>query len=415
LCAMAGLLNGLKDNEDENRMETLTMIASNQGLVSLLQRAFGERAQTLQTGHTFYAVKELSSMTQAEETLEEDPDEDKEEDWRTEISDILLQPNLAIKMPRSAAAAQEKAEDTPKIDYDKDESIWEGLISERTRRITRENLEEFRKELPPDVLQNMERPFYRGLAVKGGKDIPSDAPPEALLVWELKNMDSDEDTEAEILYFAAKQDANGQEILREYTHEIADLEISRSFFELTDLEKENEATLTKEGFAIEHGEGRDLILEIGTLSGISLLQKKPFSNTKKLGDLTRRQFKRAITNCLFHDRKGLMEDIAFIPMNWYDRDISSCSVMDGVADGLLLVHKTPSGRLCIDLLFSSGAEYRADMVSMMRYSLKEAREKYGDETEVIIRRHTEQTRALAEKLFPGYRGEEKILGERREQ
>ena len=109
-----------------------------------------------------------------------------------------------------------------------------------------------------------------------------------------------------------------------------------------------------------------------------------------------------------------MEDILFLPKGWFDNEISSCVVTDSKVTGLLLLHKNEEEELYVDLLFSVGAEYKIDIVNLIRFSVSKAMEKYGPDTKVIIRRHSAETEALAKTLFPEKEGEKVVLGERRE-
>jgi hypothetical protein len=113
-------------------------------------------------------------------------------------------------------------------------------------------------------------------------------------------------------------------------------------------------------------------------------------------------------------RKGLLEDLAYLPINWFEMDVSSYSEADEKVNGFLLVRKNPSGTLQVKLFIAAGPDYLINLVSMVRFSVQKAYEIYPPDTKIIIKRHNDQTRAFVGKLFPTVKGETAIMGERNE-
>jgi hypothetical protein len=279
---------------------------------------------------------------------------------------------------------------------------------DNTVRITEENLSDFNTYLPADVYKNMPRPFYRGLAVKDGEDIL------AAIVWEYKNIEDEEETKAEIVWLDGEDKESLETLITEFTNEIKTEETEESYFEFGELPAKQKKVLLDAGFSVKDGESRDIVMTVSQIASFPFASKAPLPYIRNIGTLEDKQFKRGITNSLFHKRKGLMEDILFLPKGWFDNDISGCVVADSKVMGLLLLHKSEDEVLYVDLLFSVGAEYKIDIVNLIRFSVSKTLEKYGPDTKVIIRRHSAETEALAKTLFPEKEGEKVVLGERRE-
>ena len=70
------------------------------------------------------------------------------------------------------------------------------------------------------------------------------------------------------------------------------------------------------------------------------------------------QFRSAIRNCIFNNQKGLLEDLGYLTMGWFDIEVSACTIMDGEVKGLFLVRVTPSGIITPVLLFGQGTDFK---------------------------------------------------------
>lgn len=292
------------------------------------------------------------------------------------------------------------------IDYgfEKDEDETDGLIYHDTRRITVENLDEFEGRLPEDALQDIPRPWHRGLTTgDGGK--PS------YLVYELTDVDDEENTGARIRWSRLSEDAD--KLLDEFIHEAKSAGVTRSSIE-TRQDDTIEFVLAGAGFFTEKRESTDIAVTVGELGKLPFTAKKTPENVVGLDGISLRQFKRGIGNCMIHNRKGLLEDIAFLPIEWFEQDVSSVVLTEERVSGMLLVHQLPSGRLMVDLLFSSSGDAQMDILRMITRAIREAVDKYPAGTPVIIRRHNKRVFALTDRLFPGKKGAAVLYAERRE-
>ena len=279
-----------------------------------------------------------------------------------------------------------------------------------TIRITEDNLDEYEELLPGDIAENIGREYFRGIALH--KD-PDEAA-EAALVWEYKNFEEDKDTEAEINWIYAKNQKVGKELFAEYAGEAGENQVTRSFLEMPEDEASLRKILDACGFEIREQESRDVVVCVGELMELPIAKKRSPSHITAINELMVRQFRKGITNCVFHGRKGILEDLEFLPMSWYDEDVSCCVQNDGKVSGFLLVNRMADSRLMVDFLFALEPDARVNLLQMMRFSIRAAAEKYPEDTEVVLRRHNKMTEALIRELFPGKSGKNVLYGERSE-
>ncbi|MCR4654867.1 MAG: hypothetical protein K5770_01335 [Lachnospiraceae bacterium] len=275
--------------------------------------------------------------------------------------------------------------------------------------ITEENREEYSGLLNEECLKSIGREYYRGIA---GKDQLS-GKLNAAMIWELKGKEDEErDTGSEILLYTASDEDYAEELLTVYNNMTGTEEVVRSFFELPILSDTEKASLDQGGFLLEDGESRDVIVTVSELAALPLAKKDPPSYINSLSGISAWQFKTGLMSSVFHGRYGLNEDLPFLPMSWFDPDISSCIIADDKINGMLLVHEMSSGLLRVELLFAMQPDADINLLNMMRYSIRAAGKSRSPGTRVILRRHSEQTKALIKKLFPDRKGEQVSKGSR---
>ena len=275
-------------------------------------------------------------------------------------------------------------------------------------RINENNLGELEERIPPDVAENIGREYYRGIATADG-----DASDGAALVWELKNAEALENKSAELIWMSDPSGQYGEELLAEFRGEAGEENLKRTFFELPPDEDLKEL-LTDQGFPVEEREGKDLYVSIRELSSHGIASGKVPGYVMGLGELLARQYRRGIMNCLFNSRKGVLEDLAYLPMSWFDQEVSSCIMTDGKASGFFLVHETPSGILKVEFLFAFEPDAQTNLFYMVRRSIQAAAEKFSPETLVRLPRHNDAAMRLTQKLLPGKKGLPVMAGEREE-
>ena len=117
---------------------------------------------------------------------------------------------------------------------------------------------------------------------------------------------------------------------------------------------------------------------------------------------------------MFNGKKGLLEDLAYLPMNWFDGRVSACAISGDKAPGLFLIRRTPSGILIPVLYFAYGSDSKKYLLYMLQYAIQTALQCYPPETPVMILRRTSSIKALSANLFPGHKGDEVFSGIRKE-
>ena len=270
-----------------------------------------------------------------------------------------------------------------------------------------DNISDYKDIIDQDVAESIGREFYRGIAAKEG-DSPSSA-----LVWEYKNLEDVADTEAEIVFIGSGSEETIKELLTEFDDQTSDEDVVFSFFEAENLSEEAGKRFGEDGFAVSKGEGRDIVLKVSDLAFLVPKKKKIPPKIVGLGELMEIQFMQGVTNCLFHGKKGIIEDLEYIEKDWFDEKTSAAVITDGKITGLLLIHRFPSGKLMPVLLTAMGPDASTDLLNMIRFSAEKALENHPRDTTVILRRHNEPVRALVKKLFGEKTGEEAVRGERR--
>lgn len=272
--------------------------------------------------------------------------------------------------------------------------------------LTEDNVSEYSDTLSQDIAENIGRDFYRGIAVcENNMNCGA-------MVWEYKNYKDSKDTESEIYYVSADDEAAIKALIDQYNLASNNENVKRSSFEFDRVEDYTLQAFCSDGFETQIAEGRDILVTVGELKMLCEPKKKIPDYIVALKDLIGLQFWQGIINCLFSGRKGLLEDLDALPKNWYENDISCCTLTDELVNGMLLVHRFPSGILMPVLFTSIGADYKNDLMYMMIHAARKAVERYPADTTVLIRRHNSAVEALSKKFFSEKKGSQVMRGKK---
>ena len=276
--------------------------------------------------------------------------------------------------------------------------------------ITEENADGFKDYLDPDIISELGRVFFRGLGA-----ISSDETPVGALVYELINSENEEDTKSRIHRLKAADDTARDFLIAEYKMAVRDDEVIESFYETYDSDMVK--ALSAYGFSSESMESPDLHLTIEDVKRLDELRqgKKLPDYIQPLSKMTLLQYRAFVKNCFFNGHKGLVEDLAYIPMGWFDADISSCSFVDDKVDGMLLLRKMPEGNSVVMLFTAFGMDYQKNLGFLMIHSAQRIVEDCPADTKVIIRRHNDMVRRLTDRFFGNLKGDEVFYGSRQEE
>ena len=264
-----------------------------------------------------------------------------------------------------------------------------------------------------DMVENLNREFYRGLAVVSDEDYSF----AAGIVWEYRNVEGKANTESVIRWIRIMDPVAEEALFRAYSEKIKEYSPTRSRFVIPAKEgKAEKGALKRAGFTAKLTEGDNVIVSLSELLNMPLAQKRKIpEEIGVINELSYRAFKRGITKCTVGGRKGLCEDLIYLPMTWFETDVSCYIKKEDLTNGFLLFHKLPSGMLSIQLMYAMGDNAQQNLIGMIRRFLFSMEEKYPADTKILLNRHNQASLHLSEKLLPRGFGIPVYAGERVEQ
>ncbi len=274
--------------------------------------------------------------------------------------------------------------------------------------ITSDNAEDFAAFIDEDMCDNLDRTFFRGL---GAVDDSGTA--VGALVYELKDSESEEDTKSRVRVLAGSDDVK-EELMTRYTEDIYDEEVIESFYESAD--EVMSKTLQADGFSFAESEALDLPVSMESIQKIANTLKVTKMPTfiKPLSEISVLQYRSFVKNCLFKGNRGLVDDLAYLPKNWFEIDVSSCAVDNDEVNAVLLLKRAPSGVLYVLLYTAFGPDAKKNLSFLIANTAQKLLQKYPPDTKIVIRRHNEMVTKLTAKLFAGTKGDTVFSGNRRE-
>ncbi len=180
--------------------------------------------------------------------------------------------------------------------------------------ITTDNAEEFSEYLDEDMQENLDRVFYKGIGALDDGGSPAGA-----LVYELKNSESEDDTRSRIRVFNSAGGEAEKLLMEEYGRAVDEEEVEESFYESGDEPMSH--MLNENGFSLEVSEGLDIVITIEDIKAISkLVKNRKFpAHIKTLTDISVLQYRSFVKTCLFKGRRGLLDDLAYLSIYWFER------------------------------------------------------------------------------------------------
>ncbi len=278
--------------------------------------------------------------------------------------------------------------------------------------LDQENVENYAEYLTRDEAENIGRIFHHGLVVINDNDEPV-----AAMIWKIRNFQTDEDNESQIIFLKIDDEEATELLFENYESSIMDDEVVKSTFSLPAMTSAREkAALSDRGFTVELMEDDIIRSRLSEAASLPLFTKiKPGENIHTINDLSNKDFNAGIRRFVLAGFHGLCEDLAYLSKSYFDNDVS-CDVEgdDGQINGILLFHKMPSGSLYINIMAYIGNDFARYLPQMIEKSLNCAMDSYSPDTEILIDRHNYSALALAEKLFPSGFGIPVYVGERAE-
>ena len=276
------------------------------------------------------------------------------------------------------------------------------------KEILEDNISEYSDYIDSDVAENIDRLHYRGIA---GHDPDTDSL-LSLLIWRLQSVDDSHAADSELQWIYTADPSYISQLLAGYHEEIESKNIRKTFFEHSTLGEETEEALSDCGFTLTQVESRDINVTVDECNDLSIAKKESPPYIQSIDLLDHHDFNQGLMNVLFRYDDISQDDLAYLPKDWYEQSVSCYTKTDGKVTGLLLIHACPSGILLPVLFFAVGADYKQNLIDMLRFSIHKAAEIYPGNTVIRIHRRNNEVSALSSKFCPAKKGAPAIAGER---
>ena len=272
------------------------------------------------------------------------------------------------------------------------------------------NIEQYSDYISADMAENIERIYFHGLIAI------SEDKPVGGMIWEIRNPMSEAEKESSICWLRLDDHKAAEKLFDFYKLAIDKEDVSFSTYSLPARNFANgRDALIAEGFSLELMEGDIIRTTLSEALSLPVFQKiKPGEDIRPISELSKRGFNAGLRRYVSQDIKGVCDDIEYLPRDYFDSDVSCYCEMDGMVNGVLLVHKQPSGALRIVIMSALGGDFKRILPQMMCKSLTNAKKIYKPQTEICIDRHNYAALALSEKLFPCCIGVPVYMGRRQE-
>lgn len=147
-------------------------------------------------------------------------------------------------------------------------------------------------------------------------------------------------------------------------------------------------------------QGEDTSFSVSVLMKKIGINIKSFDDIYSLSELDFWKRQRIILECLNIDKCGIFKRMPHeLDVSQIEQDVSCCILQDDELKGILLVHMDEQNRILPVLVYCAQNDEKATRLTMMKYSLMMASDLYGEDTELILRRHDEFSGVLINKLL----------------
>ncbi|SFC79916.1 hypothetical protein SAMN02910398_03168 [Butyrivibrio sp. YAB3001] len=279
-----------------------------------------------------------------------------------------------------------------------------------------DNIEEYAAYLGEDEAENIGRAFFRGLVLLDDLDEPLGG-----MIWELKNLEEGQNVESHIHWFDAGNEEEADALFMRYSEMIADdgVEKSEVCIQATRENSKMKKILKQQGFDVHLMEGDDVAVGLSEILNMPIFKKShsPSGCIYSLENMELRSYRRIIAKLDTLGQKGTCEDLSYLPLSYFEKNISCYYEDENGIQGLLLFHRSPSGSLYLKVMRAvAETQKEATMIlmQMLFYAVEYMRENCSDSTQIIVDRHNDAAFLLAEKLYPRGFGKPVYCGSRME-
>ena len=276
--------------------------------------------------------------------------------------------------------------------------------------LTIENRLTFLEFIPEDITDHIGRIFHHGLLALEGNT------PRAGMVWELKNMITEEPKESRILWMRAEEETAADALLERYEEIIALDDVKKSMYAIpAALDSREKAFFEAHGFSSELTEADEISATLAQIAETPLIRKtEPDPSVLPLMEVNQAALTSTIRKMAGKGHYGICEDLIYLPRMYFENNVSCFFEENDQIRSLLLFHRLPSGSLRVVLMAAFGKGVNLLLPKLMKRALVEAMELYPADTKILIDRHNLATLALGEKLFPNEVGAPAFSGSRKE-
>ena len=264
--------------------------------------------------------------------------------------------------------------------------------------LNEDNIREYASEIGEEVAENISREYFRGVVgvSEDGEEMA------AGIIWQYKNLKEQKDTESVIEWIRVRDAEAAGALFDAYSERVAKEKTTRTHVVIPVKGSSQEMqALQDAGFKVRLTEGDNIVVSLSELSGLAVMKSRKVPDyIHPLNTLVLRRFRRGVEQCISLGQTGLCEDLEFLPMTWFDPDISFYAEKEGKFCGFLLFHVMPSGMISIQLMTGIGKDYQQTILGMIRKFIITMEENYPPDTKILMNRRNQASLQLAEKLLP---------------
>ena len=281
-----------------------------------------------------------------------------------------------------------------------------GLI---IKMINDDNIYEYEDLIPPDVAEQILREHHKGVVAhdESTKEV------QAIFMCAVTGVGWDGDVKSLVIEWVYVVSDEAFDTLLEYLiKEASAEEVKKIRMELPITDEHTKKLLEKNSFDMKSSESLLLETNVDEIIKIKQFQGNVRGDVVSLDDLFTREFRRALTNFIFHGARGLLEDAETLPMSWFDLELSCCIRTGDRVTGMFLVKKTTTGVIVPVLMFAFEPDAAVKLMMLLRFFVQNAEMTENGDTRVVICRYNKKIRALTDKLLPGKKGDTVYFCER---
>jgi hypothetical protein len=228
-------------------------------------------------------------------------------------------------------------------------------------------------------------------------------------VYAIRGAGEDNKENTGVLIYLSGDDEVIRALLDEYKMRSYKFSISSTIVETPDQKQAD--LLADYGFDMEEGESIDIYIKVQDIENIAAFKAIKIPDTiRPLCYASPIEFRFFLQEYATHVDEGPLFDIAAIPMDWYDTDVSCICIDEEGIDAAFLVRFDGKDTVIAEVLAGLGPESFKKLPYLLAYAANNALYTYTQDTKIIIRRRNKSVMKLADKILNGRKGEKVYRG-----